>query len=108
MSARPLHVLPVGAALILSTIAPVPTFAEVETTGWNVQELYKQCKARRGSLDEMFCLEFVSAVARQVFRNGLALKDIKKTNPPRHATRHQSGSRHSDSIRSASRNRICR
>ena len=77
MSARPLHVLPVGAALILSTIAPVPTFAEVEATVWNVQELYKQCKARRGSLDEMFCLEFVSAVARQVFRNGLALKDIK-------------------------------
>jgi Rap1a immunity proteins len=75
MSARPLHVL-MGAAL--STIAPVPTFAEFEKTSWDVQELYKQCKGRQGSLDEIFCLEFVSAVARQVFRNGLALKDIKE------------------------------
>ena len=78
MSARPLHVVLVGAALILSTIAPVPTFAD--ETVWSVQELYKQCKARRGSLDEVFCLEFVSAVARQVFRNRLALKDIE--DPP--------------------------
>jgi Rap1a immunity proteins len=69
-----------GAAVILSTIAPVPTFAEFEKTEWNVQELYKQCKARSGSLDEIFCLEYVSGVARQVLTNGLALKDIK--DPP--------------------------
>ena len=66
-----------GTAVILSTIAPVPTFADFEKTEWDVQELYKQCKGRRGSLDEIFCLEFVSNVARQVFTNGLALKDIK-------------------------------
>ncbi|MGE5166522.1 MAG: Rap1a/Tai family immunity protein [Sphingobacteriales bacterium] len=69
-----------GAALILATIAPVSTFAEFEKTGWDVQELYKQCTGRKGSLDEIFCLEFVSGVARQVFTNGLALKDIK--HPP--------------------------
>ena len=69
-----------GAAVILSTIAPVPTFAEFEKTEWNVQELYKQCTARKGSLDEIFCLEFVSGVARRVFTNGLALKAIK--DPP--------------------------
>ena len=69
-----------GAAVILSTIAPVPTFAEFEKTEWDVQELYKQCKGRRGSLDEIFCLEFVSRVARQVFTNGLELKTIK--DPP--------------------------
>jgi len=60
---------------MLLTIGPFPAFAE-----WDVQELYKQCKGRRGSLDEIFCLEFVSNVARQVFTNGLALKDIK--DPP--------------------------
>ena len=80
MSARPLHVMLMGAAVILSTIAPVPTFAEFEKTVWDVQELYKQCTGRKGSLDEVFCLEFVSGVARQVFTNGLALKDIK--DPP--------------------------
>jgi hypothetical protein len=80
MSDRPLHAMLLGAAFILSTIAPVPTFAEFEKTEWNVQELYKQCEARKGSLDEIFCLEFVSGVARQVFTNGLALKDIK--DPP--------------------------
>jgi Rap1a immunity proteins len=77
MSASPLHAMLMGAAVILSTITPVPTFAEFEKTEWDVQELYKQCKGRRGSLDEIFCLEFVSGVARQVFTNGLALKDIK-------------------------------
>jgi len=77
MSARPLHVTLAGAVLILSAIAPVPTFAE--KTASDVQELYKQCKGARGSLDEIFCLEFVAAVARQVFRNGLALKDIKNS-----------------------------
>ena len=77
MSGRPLNVMLAGAAVILSTIAPVPTFADFEKTEWDVQELYKQCKGRRGSLDEIFCLEFVSNVARQVFTNGLALKDIK-------------------------------
>ena len=87
MSAKPLHVMLVGSAVILSTIVPVPTFAEFRKTEWDVQELYKQwdvqelykqCKG--GSLDEIFCLEFVSHVARQVFTNGLALKDIK--DPP--------------------------
>jgi Rap1a immunity proteins len=78
MSARRLHVMLMGAVVILSIIAPVSTFAEFEEkTEWDVQELYKQCRGRKGSLDEIFCLEFVSAVARQVFRNGLALKDIK-------------------------------
>ena len=68
----------IGAAVILSAIAPVPAFAEFENTEWDVQELYKQCKG--GSFGEVFCLEFVSRVARQVFTNGLALKDIK--DPP--------------------------
>jgi hypothetical protein len=69
-----------GAVIILSTIAPVPTFAEFDKTERDVQDLYKQCRGRKGSLDEIFCLEFVSAVARQVFTNGLALKGIK--DPP--------------------------
>ena len=78
MGARPLHVMLTGAIILLSTIAPVATFAEFDgKTEWDVQELYKQCKGRKGSLDEIFCLEFVSAVARQVFTNGLALKGIK-------------------------------
>src|SRR4029434_5859779 len=78
MSARRLHVTLMGAVVILTTIAPVSTFAEFEEkTEWDVQELYKQCRSRKGSLDEIFCLEFVSTVARQVFRNGPALKDIK-------------------------------
>ena len=80
MSARPLHVMLVGAVVILSTITPGPAFADFEKTEWDVQELYKQCKGRKGSLEEIFCLEFVSAVARQLFTNGLALKDIK--DPP--------------------------
>ncbi len=83
MSAKPLHVMLIGAAVI-STIAPVPTFAEFEVptfaefekTERNVQDLYKQC-THKGSLDAIFCLEFVSGVARQVFTNGLALKEIK-------------------------------
>ena len=79
MSARPLHAMLMGAAVILSTIAPVPTFAEFEKTEWDVQDLYKQC-TYKGSLDKIFCLEFVSGVARQVFTNGLELKDIK--DPP--------------------------
>jgi len=64
-------------AAFLSTIAPVPTFAESEKTEWKVQDLYKQCKGVQGSLGNVFCLEFVSRMARQVFTNGLALKDIK-------------------------------
>jgi Rap1a immunity proteins len=79
MSGRPLHVMLTGAAVILSTIAPVPTFADFEKTEWDVQELYKEC-TYKGSLDKIFCLEFVSNVARQAFTNGLALKDIK--DPP--------------------------
>jgi hypothetical protein len=67
-----------GAAVILSIIAPAPTFAELAKTDWDVQDLYKQC-AYKGSLDKVFCLEFVSGVARQVFTNGLALKNIKGT-----------------------------
>ena len=87
MSAKPRHVTLMGVAVILSTIAPVPAFAEFKKTElevqelykqWDVQELYKQCKG--GSFGEVFCLEFVSRVARQVFTNGLALKDIK--DPP--------------------------
>ena len=77
MSARPHRGMLMGAAVILSTISPVQTFAEFEKTEWNVQELYKQCTGRKGSLDEIFCLEFVSGVARQVFANGHALKHIK-------------------------------
>jgi hypothetical protein len=84
MSVRPLHVMLMGAAVILSTIAPVPTlagfevptFAEFEKTERDVQDLYKQC-THKGSLDAIFCLEFVSGIARQVFTNGLALKEIK-------------------------------
>ena len=77
MSTRPLHLVLIGAAF-LSAIAPVPTFAEFEETEWYVQDLYKQC-SHKGSLDEIFCLEFVSSVARQAFTNGLALKAIKNS-----------------------------
>jgi hypothetical protein len=66
----------IGAAVILSTIAPAPTLA-FEKTEWDVEGLFKQCVGKQGSLDVVFCLEFVSAVAREVFKNGLALKDIK-------------------------------
>jgi len=78
MSVRLLYVMLMGAAVIFSTIASVPSFAASEETKWiNVQDLYKQCDARQGSFDEIFCLEFVSGVARQLFTNRLALKDIK-------------------------------
>jgi hypothetical protein len=63
-------------AAFLSTIAPIPTFAEIEDTEWFVQDLYNQC-THKGNLDEIFCLEFVSSVARQAFTNGLVLKHIK-------------------------------
>jgi hypothetical protein len=44
-----------GAAVIFSTIASVPSFAASEETKWiNVQDLYKQCDARQGSFDEIF------------------------------------------------------
>ena len=79
MSARPLCVMLMGAAF-LSAITPVPTFAEFEKTEWNVQDLYKQCMGVQGSLGKIFCLEFVSGIARRAFTNGLALKDIK--DPP--------------------------
>jgi Rap1a immunity proteins len=76
-SATPLHATLMGAAaVILSIIAPVPTFAESEKTIWDVQELFKQCNYK-GSLDRIFCLEFVSSIARQVFTNGPALKPSK-------------------------------
>src|SRR5262245_39856677 len=76
MSTRPLHVMLMGAIVILSTIAPVPTSAEFEKTNFEVQELFKQCNYK-GRLDKIFCLEFVSSIARQVFTNGLALKHSK-------------------------------
>jgi len=77
MSVRRLHVMLIGAAVIFFTIAPVPTFAESEQTEWNVHDLYKQCKGVEGSLGKVFCLEFVSSVARRVFTDRLTLKDIK-------------------------------
>ena len=73
MSARPLHALRMGAVL-LSTIVSVPAFAESEKTEPDVHDLYKQCVGAKGSLDKVFCLEFVSGVARQAFTNGPALK----------------------------------
>ena len=81
MSARSLHAMLMGAAVVLSTVAPVPTLADFEKTEWDVQELYKQC-TYKGSLDKIFCLEFVSFVARQVFKNGPALKDINDLSFP--------------------------
>ena len=77
MSARARHGMLMGVAVILSTISPVQTFAEFEKTECNVHELYKQCTGPKGSLDGIFCLEFVSGVARQAFMNGLALKHTK-------------------------------
>ena len=74
---RSLRAMLMGAAVILATIAPVPTFAEFEQIEWNVQDLYKQCKGVQGGLGRVFCLEFVSSVARRVFTNGLALKEVK-------------------------------
>jgi len=77
MSARTLNAMLVGAVVFLSTIAPPPTFAE--NTEWNVHDLYKQC-TYKGSLDKIFCLEFVSNVAREVFTNRSSLKNAK--DPP--------------------------
>ena len=79
MSARARHGMLIGVAVILSTIAPAQTFAEFENTEWRVHDLYKQCNSK-GLVDEVFCLEFVSSIARQAFMNGLALKHIK--DPP--------------------------
>jgi len=79
MSARPLRAMLMGAAVAISTIAPVPTFADFDETQWNVHELFKQC-TDGGSIDKIFCLEFVSSVARKAFTNGLAAENIK--NPP--------------------------
>ena len=79
MNARPLHVMLIAAAVVLPAITARPTFAETEKTLWNVHELYKQCQYK-GSLERIFCLEFVSNTGRQVFTNGLALKDLK--HPP--------------------------
>ena len=70
MSVRPLHVMLMGAAVILSTIAPVPafaefevqTFAEFEKTEWDVQDLYKQC-THKGSFDAIFCLIKIISVS---------------------------------------------
>ena len=76
MSTRPLHVALVGAALILSAIAQVPIFADA--TKLSVQELHDQCSMGvRGSLNKIFCLEFVAAIARQAFRNGFALQTVR-------------------------------
>ena len=76
MNARPLHGMLAGATVILTTIVPAPAFAESEKTVWDVHELYKQC-TYKGRLEKIFCLEFVSSVARPAFTNGLALKDLK-------------------------------
>jgi len=81
MNARPLHVMLVVAAIILPAITPVLTFAGTEKPVWDVHELYKQCQYK-GSLEEIFCLEFVSNAARRVFTNGLALKDLKRPLDP--------------------------
>lgn len=79
MSARrPWCGILVGAAVTFSAIAPVSTFAEFEKTEWDVQELYKYCTGRKGSFDKIFCLEFVSGIARRVFTDELASKDIKE------------------------------
>jgi hypothetical protein len=43
-------------------------------------KIYTNSMGVQGSLDKIFCLEFVSGIARQAFTNGLALKDIK--DPP--------------------------
>src|SRR5215472_2474911 len=75
MNARPLHVMLIAAAVVLPAITARPTFAETEKTLWNVHELYKQCQYK-GSLERIFCLEFVSNTGRQVITNGLALKDL--------------------------------
>ena len=64
MSARARHGMLIGVAVILSTIAPAQTFAEFENTEWRVHDLYKQCNSK-GLVDEVFCLEFVSSIARQ-------------------------------------------
>jgi hypothetical protein len=81
MSAKPLHATLIGAAIVFSTIAPAPSSAESDNTEWDVQELYKQCTYKEGSLDKIFCLEFVSAVGRKIFTNGLPLKDIRADAP---------------------------
>src|SRR5215510_499363 len=78
MSARPLCAMLMGAAVAISTIAPVPTFADFDETQWDVHGLFKQC-TDGGSIDKIFCLEFVSSVARKAFTNGLASENI---NPP--------------------------
>jgi hypothetical protein len=77
MIAKPLHATLIGAAAFLSTIAPILAFAEFEETEWTVQDLYKQCTGAQGSLEVVFCLEFVSNVARQVFTNRLTLREIR-------------------------------
>ena len=79
MSARAPHGMLIGVAVTLSTIAPAQTFAEFQNTEWRVHDLYKQCN-NKGVVDEVFCLEFVSSIARQAIMNGLALKHIK--DPP--------------------------
>jgi len=81
MNARPLPVMLMATAIILPAITPVPTFADAEKPVWDVQELYKQCKYK-GSLEKIFCLEFVSNAARQVFTNGVALRDLKRAPDP--------------------------
>jgi hypothetical protein len=81
MGAKPLHATLIGAAVVLSTIAPAPTSADSDNIEWDVHELYKQCTYKEGSLDKIFCLEFVSAVGRKIFTNGLPLKDISADTP---------------------------
>ena len=44
-----------GAAVAISTMAPVPTFADFEETQWDVHKLYNQC-TDGGNFDKIFCL----------------------------------------------------
>jgi hypothetical protein len=81
MSAKSLYATLILAAVVLSTIAPAPTSADSDNPEWDVHALYKQCNYKEGSLNKIFCLEFVSAVGRKVFTIGLPLKDPRADAP---------------------------
>src|SRR5262249_23130914 len=57
-------------------VVPVSKFLATGRNKGGSQDLYT-VQRTKGSFDEIFCLEFVSGVAHQLFANGLALKDIK-------------------------------
>jgi hypothetical protein len=54
MSARPLHVMLMEVVVVLSIIAPVPTFADFEKTEWDVQALYKNSAPTKEVLIRFF------------------------------------------------------